>query len=138
VTQLRKPLRFDVPARKAGSTEDAVKWASGARTGDPYPFAGLRVIEDGLRFKQKSGGVISKRVRGGEIFARRTDKAENAAKGADAARLVAAITELRRVGKSVSRIEINEAQHVLVRQAGQLLFICALSEGLEFPQAQQE
>ena len=55
VTQLRKPLRFDVPTRRAGSIEDAVKWASSARTGDPYPFAGLPVIEDGLRFKQKSG-----------------------------------------------------------------------------------
>ena len=70
VTQLTKPLRFDVPARKAGSSEEAVKWASGARTGDLYPFSGIPLIDDGLRFKQKSGGVISKRVRGGEVFAR--------------------------------------------------------------------
>ena len=138
VTQLRKPLRFDVPTRRGGSIEDAMKWASSARTGDPYPFAGLPVIEDGLRFKQKSGGVISKRVRGGEVFARRGDKAESAGKGADAARLVAAITELRRVAKAVSRIEINEAHHVLYREAGQLFFISALSEGLEFPQPLQE
>ncbi len=138
ITQLAKPLRFDVPTRKAGSSEEAVKWASSARTGEPYPFTGLLLIDDGLRFKQKSGGVISKRVRGGEVFARRGDKAEDACKGADASRLVAAIAQLRKVGQKVTRIEINEAQHVLYREAGQLLFICALSEGLEFPQTQQE
>ena len=66
------------------------------------------------------------------------DKAENAAKGADAVRLLAAITELRRVGRTVNRIEVNEAQHVLCREAGQLFFISALSEGLEFPQPLQE
>ncbi len=138
VTQLPKPLRFDVPARRTVSSDEALKWASTARPGDPYPFAGLRLIDDGLRFKQKSGGVISKRVRGGEIFARRGDKAENACRGADASRLVGAITELRRVGKNVGRIEINEARHVLYREGGQLIFICALSEGLEFPQTQAE
>ena len=80
VTRLAKPLRFDVPARKAGSSEEAVKWASSARTGDLYPFSGIPVIDDGLRFKQKSGGVISKKVRGGEVFARSGDKAEDPAR----------------------------------------------------------
>jgi len=134
VTQLAKPLRFEVPARKGGSSEEAVKWASSARTGELYPFTGLTLIDDGLRFKQKSGGVISKKVRGGEVFARRGDKAGDAHKGADAARLVAAIKELQKVGKKVSRIEINEAQHVYYREAGQLFFVCALDKGLEFPQ----
>lgn len=134
VTQLAKPLHFDVPGPKAGSREEAVKWASGARTGDHYPFSGIPLIDDGLRFKQKSGGVISKRVRGGEVFARIGEKAENACKGADAMRLVATIKELLKVGKRVGRIEINEARHVLYREGGQLLFISALQEGLEFPQ----
>jgi superfamily II DNA or RNA helicase len=138
VTQLAKPLRFDAPTRKAGSSEEAVKWASSARIGDPYPFAGLILINDGLRFKQKSGGVISKKVRGGEVFALCGDKAENAFKGADATRLVAAIKDMMKAGKKVGRIEINEARHVLYREAGQLLFICALDEGLEFPQIEQE
>ena len=62
------------------------------------------------------------------------DKAEDACKGADAVRLVAAIKELLKAGKRVSRIEINEARHVLYREGGQLLFISALQEGLEFPQ----
>jgi superfamily II DNA or RNA helicase len=138
VTQLSKPLRFDVPTRKSESSEEALKWACSARTGDLYPLAGLRVIDDGFRFKQKSGGVISKRVRGGEVFARIGDKADDPGKGADALRLVGAIKELQKMGKKVNRIEINEALHVLYREAGQLFFICTLERGIEFPQTQQE
>lgn len=134
VTQLAKPLRFDSLTRKSGSREEAVKWATSAQSGDLYPFASLPLVADGLRYKQKSGGVISKKVPGGEIFARRADNAESACKGADAALLVTAIKELQKVGKKVSRIEINEARHVLYREGGQALFICALQEGLEFPQ----
>lgn len=138
VTRLEKPLRFEAPARKSGSGDEAARWAVGARPGDPYPFAGLTTADGGLRFKQKAGGVISKKVRGGEIFARVGDKAEDARKGADAARLVSAIKEMMKAGKKVNRIEINEARHALYREAGQLLFICALDEGLEFPRAEQE
>lgn len=138
VTQLPKPLRFDVPTRTTVSDDDAVKWAFNARVGDAYPFPGLRAIDDGLRFKQKSGGVLSRKVPGGEVFARSGDKAEDSDKGADAVRLVAAIKELQKLGKKVSRIEVNEVQHVLYREAGQLLFICALNRGLEFPQTQRQ
>jgi superfamily II DNA or RNA helicase len=138
VTQLSRPVRFDVPVRRAGSSEEAVKWALAGRTGDLYPFAGIAVIDDGLRFKQKSGGVISKKVRGGEIFARSGDKAEDPARGAEAERLVAAIKELQKAGKKVNRIQINEAKHVVYREAGQLFFVCALHADLEFPKGQQE
>jgi superfamily II DNA or RNA helicase len=138
VTQLEKPLRFEAPARKVVSSDEAAKWAGGAQAGVSYPFAGLATVDGGLRFKQKAGGVISKKVRGGEVFARVGDKAEDARKGADAARLLAAIKEMLRVGKKVSRIEINEARHVLYREAGQLFFICTLDEGLEFPRVEQE
>jgi hypothetical protein len=95
------------------------------------------VIEDGLRFKRKSGGVISKKVRGGELFARSGDKAEDPARGAEAERLVAAIKGLQKVGRKVNRIEINEAKHVMYREGGQLFFVCALHADLEFPQGQQ-
>jgi len=138
VTTLAKPLRFDVPPRKAASSEDAVKWASNARTGDLYPFSGIPVVGDNLRFKQKSGGVISKKVRGGEVFARTGSKAEDLSRGAEAERLVAAIKELQKIGKKVNRIEINEAKHVVYREAGQLFFVCALHADLEFPQGQQQ
>jgi superfamily II DNA or RNA helicase len=138
VTQLAKPLRFNVPTRKAGTTEEAVKWADSAHSGDLYPFARIPVIDDGLRFKQKSGGVISRKVRGGEVFARTKDKADDAMKGIDAERLLAAIKELQRDGKKIGRIVINDARHVLYREAGHLFFICTLNAGLEFPLIQQE
>lgn len=138
VTRLGKPLRFDVPARQAGVSEEAAQWALNAQTGDPYPFVGIPLADDSLRFKQKSGGVISKKIRGGEVFARSRDKAEEPEKGAAAERLVAALRELQRTGRKVSRIEINEANHVLYREAGRLFFVCALQLGLEFPQGPQE
>jgi hypothetical protein len=138
VTRLVKPLRFDVPAREAGVSEDAAQWALNAQTGDPYPFVGIPLADDSLRFKQKSGGVISKKIRGGEVFARSRDKAEEPGKGAEAERLVAVLRELQRAGRKVNRIEINEAKHVLYREAGQLFFVCALRADLEFPQGQQE
>lgn len=115
-----------------------MKWASTARTGDLYPFAGVPVTDDDLRFKQKAGGVISKKVRGGEVFARSGDKAGDVCKGADAVRLVAAIKELQKIGKKVNRIAINEARHALYREAGRLFFVCALDVGLEFPEMQRE
>lgn len=138
VTRLERPLRFAAPARESVSSDEAAEWAVGARPGDIYPFAGLATVDGGLRFKQKAGGVISKKVRGGEVFARAGDKAEDARKGADAARLVAALKEMMKAGKKISRVEINEARHALYREAGQLIFICALDEGLEFPQAERE
>jgi superfamily II DNA or RNA helicase len=138
VTQLPKPLRFDVPTRRTASSEEAATWAQSARTGDAYPFPGLRLVDDSIRFRQKSGGVISKKVRRGEVFARSGEKAEDAAKGAAAVRLVAAIKELQRVGKGVNRIEINEIGHVLYREAGQLFFVCALDAELEFPEPHQQ
>ena len=138
VTQLSKPLRFNVPTRKTGSSEEALQWVSSAQTGDLYPFSGLPIIEDGLRFKQRAGGVISRKVRGGEIFARTGDKAEDPRKGADAMRLVAAVKELQRVGKTINRIEINEVRHALYREGGHLLFLCALDQGLEFPLNREE
>lgn len=138
VTQVARALRFDVPTRMPSWNEEAVKWGSRARIGDPYPFTGIPVVEDGLRFKQKSGGVISKKVRGGEVFARFGNKAEDPARGAEAERLVAAIKELQKAGKKVNRIAINEPKHVVYREAGQLFFVCALHADLEFPQGPKE
>jgi hypothetical protein len=115
-----------------------VTWARTAELGSLYPFGSLPIVDDGLRFKQKFGGVISKKVRGGEVFARRGGTAENPRTAADAARLVEAIKTLQKSGNGASRLEINEARHVLHRRTGQLFFICALDEGLEFPQVDQK
>jgi hypothetical protein len=115
-----------------------VKWAANAHTGDLYPFASIPIADDGLRFKRKAGGVISRKVPGGEVFARGGSKADDAIKGEDALRLLVAIKDLQRSGKKINRMVLNEAGHVLYREAGHLFFICALNAGLEFPLIQQE
>ena len=82
VTQLVKPLRFDVPARKAGVSEEAAKWALSAQTGDPYPFAWHSGRSTAAFVSNRNlVGVISKKIRGGEVFARSGDKAEEPEKG---------------------------------------------------------
>ena len=133
VTKLSKPLRFTAPLSQVRSRDEAVEWGIEATTGGPYPFPNLRISEHGLRFKQKSGGVISKRVPGGEAFARVGDKADDPRKGADAARLLASLKKLHQSGRRVSRIDVNEAGHVTYRESGQPFFVCVVEEGLEFP-----
>lgn len=134
VTQLKKPLRFRQPSRVTASPAQAHEWARTATTGAEYPFSGLPLITDDLRFRKKAGGVISKKIRGGELFARAGKRALDAQKGADAERLVAAVKELHKCGKQINRIAINDAGHVLFREAGRLYFISALEKGLEFPE----
>jgi superfamily II DNA or RNA helicase len=132
VTQLPKSLRF-TEASKGESLDEAFRWQVGANPGDAYPFGGLKVIEPQLQFKQKAGGVISKRVRGGEVFARPEGKSESQVKGANACRLIGALQELRAAGKKIGRISVNAAEHALYRENGQLYFIVAIPGGLEFP-----
>jgi hypothetical protein len=132
VTRLAHPLRFVEPDAAVDPAE-ALRWQLQAHPGDPYPFEGLALREEDLRFKRKSGGVISKKVRGGEVFARLGDRATDPAKGGDGARLVAAIQTLQKAGKQVSRLAINVAGHATFRENGQLFFVCVLDHGLEFP-----
>ena len=134
VTRLSKPLKFGRQKGRGGSVEEAMEWARSAQAGDVYPFPGLAITDDDLRYKQKAGGVISKKVAGGEVFARRKGRAKDARRGGDAESLTAAIRDLRQSGRKVGRIHINESQHALFREAGQLFFILALEQGLEFPE----
>ncbi len=132
VAQLAKPLEF-AKATTGQSGDEALRWHAGANPGDLYPFGDLEFSEPDLWFKQKSGGVISKRVRGGEVFARLEGKAVDPAKGANASRLIAALLQLRTAGKKIGRISVNVAEHAVFRENGQLYFIAAVSGGLEFP-----
>lgn len=133
VTRLARPLRFSTPAADPSRVEDSRAWARAAEPGTLYPFADIPIVDRALRFKRKAGGVISRRVRGGEVFARCGESAELPGKGADASRLVEALKCLNKTGSAVTRLEVNDAGHVLYRQAGQLFFIAALDAGLEFP-----
>jgi superfamily II DNA or RNA helicase len=136
VTRLAQPLSFAEPAEMSPDTAEVARWQENASAGDHYPFGGLTLTEDNLRFKQKTGGRISKKVRGGEVFARLGEKAEDPVKGMDAVRLIAAIQGLQHAGKKMSRIGVNVAGHVVFRENGNLFFVCALEKGLEFPTVQ--
>lgn len=89
--------------------------------GDPYPGP-IQPAEE-YRFRQRLGGVISRRIRGGETFAQ----------GETADRLVSILKDIRRVQAPVSKIFVNELNHVFWWEHGLPRFIVALDADLEFP-----
>jgi superfamily II DNA or RNA helicase len=89
--------------------------------GDPYPGPVEQAMP--LRFRRRGGGVIAKRVAGGEVFAQ----------GTEAERLTAALREQARAHRPVSRILVNRFGHVLWVEDGVPRFIAALSGDLKFP-----
>jgi superfamily II DNA or RNA helicase len=113
--RLKDDFRFSRPEGQ-GIDFDARKLA----TGDDYP--GPVEPADELRFRQRGGGVLAKRVRGGEAFAR----------GTEADRLVAAILSIGPSGQ-VSRVLVNGMHHAFWWDEGQPRFLIALSGDLEFP-----
>ena len=94
---------------------------SGLKTGDEYPGP-IEPAED-YRFRQRAGGVIAKRVRGGEVFAR----------GPGASRVVAALREISHGQRPISKIYVNHLGHVFWRDEGKPRLIAVLNEQLEFP-----
>lgn len=138
VMQLQEPLRFDSKPDEASSDINPKDWEIKAAPGDEYPFGDKPTIEDDLRFKRKSGGIISKKVKGGEIFARSSDRAIDKDKGNDADILVALVQKLHNAGHAISKIEINSLNHAVFREAGKVFFVCALKNGLEFPEREND
>jgi len=135
VTTLAEPFAFpSAIAQGAASSEDVERWIKDVRSGDRYPFIQSEVFLKDLKFKQTRGGVISKKVSGGEVYARMGDMATDPAMGSDAQKLVENIKNLNRAGKAISKLALNSYNHVLYRESGVLYFICALKKGLEFPE----
>ena len=89
--------------------------------GDPY-LGPIHLAEE-FGFRQRLGGVISKRIRGGEAFAQ----------GETADLLVSVLKDIRRVQSPVSKIYVNQLNHVFWRENGLPRFIAALDANLEFP-----
>jgi superfamily II DNA or RNA helicase len=88
--------------------------------GDPYPGQVEPAAQ--LRFRQRGGGAIAKRVPRGEVFAR----------GVEAEQLASVLRELARV-RPVPRILVNQLGHVLWLEDGVPHFITALGGELQFP-----
>ncbi len=134
VTRLEKPLEFDGLNGHSNPEPDIQKWIETASPGDRYPFSHIPVVINNLKFKSKKGGVIAKKIKGGEVFARTDANASVSGKGADARRLIETLQVLAQKGDRISSFLINEKNHALFRRSGQLYYLCALSEGLEFPE----
>ncbi len=109
------------------------KWVESASPGDDYPYANIPMIDDSWRFKSKRGGVITRKKKGGDVFARGAERANDREKGEDAESVVDAVHRLNFDGARISKLEVNTLHHVLYRVKGRLFFVYALRHGLEFP-----
>jgi superfamily II DNA or RNA helicase len=138
VTQLKESLFFGSNLELDSEATGLKAWLETACIGAPYPFASFPILEEGLRFKRKSGGIVSKKIKGGEAYARGRDRAIDKVKGEDAELLVASVHELQNSGREISKIEVNSLGHALFREGGSLFFICELKSGLEFPERNTE
>lgn len=136
VTRLDSPVNFESDVDDSSEPEEPeiISWVEKAAIGDIYPFTSIPVAMDDLKFKSKRGGVISRRIPGGEVFARVGSNAQDPEMGDDATCLVNAVRRATATGRTVSRLEINEINHVLFREGGKAYFICSLQKGLEFPE----
>ena len=130
VRQLSIPLRFEALASCSLNPDE---WILTASAGDDYPFPNIPIKSSAIKFKKKRGGVLSRRVKNGEQYARVGDKADDPGMGADAGSLLDSIRKLQGQGRQVSTLELNERNHVLHREKGRLVFVYALKSGLEFP-----
>lgn len=133
VAQLASALVFQQSAEAATDPSHIADWVTRAKAGDEYPFA-LSLRERGLKFKQKRGGVIARRVSQGEVFARVEGKAVEPARGRDADRVLRALKSLHSAGRQITTFDLNEANHAVFSSGGKSYFICALDQGLEFPE----
>ncbi len=134
VTQLKVELDVGNDEVVEDVDEGAVqKWVESASPGDDYPYVNIPIIDDSWRFKSKRGGVITRKIKGGDVFARGADRANDREKGEDAESVVDAVHRLNSDGARISKLEVNALRHVLYRVKGRLFFVCALRHGLEFP-----
>ncbi len=135
VTRLSGPLDFAGPEEQTQDLDvDEEQWLSGARPGDLYPFPTVPAVQEDIHFKSKRGGVLSKKIPGGEAFARIGPKAVDQDKGKDGQNLLEAIRKLQSEGRFVTKMDINGKNHVVFREKGQLHFLAKLDSGLEFPE----
>jgi superfamily II DNA or RNA helicase len=134
VTTLKESMIFENPEAVAtASLEKIDEWITNAKPGDEYPFLSIPTISDDIKFRLKRGGVISKKVPGGEVYARRSDRANDPAKGKDTDTVLKCLKKLQAEGKKITRLEINHENHILFREAGKLYLVCNLESGFEFP-----
>ena len=137
VTQLREAfvLADSTTIRGSMDLSERSSWVEKAVPGDEYPFS-TDETKVKLNYRQRRGGVIAKKIRNGEAYARVGTDATDHVKGEDARRLLDACRKLSAQGLLGSQFEINDQHDAICRNGGRTLFIAALKEGLEFPEQQ--
>lgn len=134
VTKLSKDFDVDDEPPDEIDEHGAEEWAKKSPPGEKYPFGGVPIVDNNLRFSKKRNGALIKKVKGGEVYARDASRAKDREKGADAEGLIDAIKSVRQsVGVNISQLDVNRLNHVLYRSAGDLFFVYSLRKGLEFP-----
>lgn len=135
IKRLEKPLIFEDQVETANkSSVKPADWAKSAKIGEEYPFPAIPMMPDDIKFRLKRGGVISKKIPGGEAYARGSDKTSDPVKGKDTDTVITCVKQLQAEGKKITRLEINQENHILFREAGKLFFVCKLESGFEFPE----
>jgi hypothetical protein len=117
---LEHPFKFAETSEGGGGAADLD--VSALAPGDRY-LGPLAPAEE-FRFRQRGGGTITRKVRGGELSAR----------GHDADRVVDVLRALTSTEAPVNRFYVNKLRHAFWRQDGQAQFIAALESGLQFPE----
>ncbi|MEJ5228298.1 DEAD/DEAH box helicase [Thermodesulfovibrio sp.] len=132
VTALKEPLRYGDKKNIISDDSEIQEWIKQAKPGDEYPFVDIPIQKIQIYFKNKRNGVISKKIPQGETFARTIENAIDKEMGQDAENLVNAVKFLMSKNINISKLIINEKNHVLFRQGGKLYYIYSLRKGLEF------
>lgn len=137
VTKLKETFKF-LNEKCEISSNDLEEILKNIKTGDEYPIQDNGQIIMELRYSEKKGGVIVKKIDRGEIFAKAAQTADDKEKGEDAENLINAIKNLLAQGKIISKILLNNRNDILFREKGKLYFIYRLKKGLEFPESQNQ
>lgn len=118
---LAEPFDFGAMNRSGGVVDPSQLGA-----GDIY-VGPLEPAQE-LRYRQRRGGVIARRIRGGEAYAR----------GRDAERAVESIRELTRLHGPITKVFLNDLGHMFWRDAGTPRFITTVGDDFEFPSLERE
>lgn len=130
VEQLSEPLSFSNETKTVEVDSD--EWIKTAAPGAPYPQSEPKIIET-VKYKQSGGGKLAKKIRNGEAYARRGEKANDQGRGQDAETLIEAIQALRqKENETFSKVDITESLDAVYRKDGSYHFIARLQHGLEF------
>ena len=120
VTALAAPLAFTDRLKAPATPLDREEWLKGAAPGDEYPFEPQPPTEK-LKFSQKQGGVIAKKVSRGEMFALAGAEARSDQKGRDASALLQALKSLQTRGERISHLEIDSRLDAVYRKDGRCI-----------------